>query len=265
MPEWPDVEIFKQYLDATSLHQKIRTVTVRSQKILKDTSAGRLRQALQGRSFESCTHYGKYLFGEVGARERLVIHFGMTGSLKYSQQDSRNGPHDRVVFAFDNGYKLAYVCQRLFGRIGLVTSVDDFLASRGQGPDAMSIDIGRFRRIFEKARGNVKSTLMNQKTIAGIGNIYSDEILFQAGINPGASCDKLADADVKQLYHNMKKVLKRAVERRADLHKLPQSYLVAHRNKGETCPRCHSKIRTRKIGGRTAFYCPNCQKYPHGR
>ena len=262
MPEWPDVEIFKRYLDATSLHQKIQMVTVLSQKILKDTSPESLRQALEGQYFESSIHYGKYLFSEIDNRERLVMHFGMTGSLKYCRQGDANGSHDRIVFAFNNGYKLVYVCQRLFGRVGLVKSVDGFLKSYGQGPDAMRIDIDRFRQIFEKARGRVKPTLMNQKIIAGIGNIYSDEILFQAGVNPAAFCSILTDADVKKLYHNTKKVLKRAVERKADPWKLPQSYLLPHRSRGETCPRCNRKIQTRKIAGRTAFYCPECQKAP---
>jgi formamidopyrimidine-DNA glycosylase len=128
------------------------------------------------------------------------------------------------------------------------------------GPDAMSFGIDDFRRIFESGRGSVKSTLMNQKLIAGLGNIYSDEILFQAGVRPGRKCSNLTDADVKNLHKNMKKVIDRAVERRADPEKLPHSYLLVHRQKGGICPRCHNEIQLKKISGRTAFFCPKCQK-----
>ena len=260
MPEWPDVEIFKRYLDATSLHQKIQTVKVHNQRILKGTSPDKLRQSLPGHCFESTTHYGKYLFVEIDNQYRLVLHFGMTGSLKYSKNDRKNGPHDRVVFTFANGYKLIYVCQRLLGHIGLVKSIPRFLESRELGPDALSAGIDDFRKILKESRGGAKSTLMNQKLIAGIGNIYSDEILFQAGVNPEIQCSKLTDGDAKNLYHNMKKVLKRGVECKADPQRLPESYLLVHRRKGGACPRCHNEIRTKKIAGRTAFFCPKCQK-----
>jgi formamidopyrimidine-DNA glycosylase len=260
MPEWPDVEIFKQYLDATSLHRKIRTVTVHNRKVLEGISPEKLRQVLQGHSFESTTHHGKYLFVEIDNQYYMVLHFGMTGSLRYSKNDRQKESHDRVVFSFVNGYKLVYVCQRLLGHIGLVKSVTQFLESHELGPDAFSVDMEEFKKIFKKSRGGAKSTLMNQKLIAGIGNIYSDEILFQAGINPEIQCSKLTNTDTKNLCRNMKKVLRRAVERKADPQKLPESYLLVHRQKGGSCPRCHNEIRTKKIAGRTAFFCPKCQK-----
>ena len=265
MPECPDVEIFRQYLDATSLHQKIQTVTVHNRKVLEKTSPKKLDQALQGHSLESTTRHGKYLFAKSDDQTTLVLHFGMTGSLQYSKSDRENGPHDRIIFFFTNNYKLAYVCQRLLGRVGLIESVDRFVKGHKLGPDAMHMDLKGFRQIFERGRGSVKSTMMNQKLIAGLGNIYSDEILFQAAIHPAMACSKLSDADVKNLHHNMKKVLKRAVERKADAEKLPKSYLLVYRDKGGACPRCHSKLQTRKISGRTAYFCPRCQGRPQTR
>jgi len=265
MPEWPDVEIFKQYLDATSLHQKIRTLTVLNRKVLEGTSSKKLSQALQGHSFESTNRHGKYLFVKSDNNAVLFLHFGMTGSLRYSKNDREDGPHDRVVFTFKNNYKLVYVCQRLLGRVGLAESIDRFVEKHELGPDALSLDLKDFRQIFEKGRSNVKSTMMNQKLIAGIGNIYSDEILFQAKVHPAMACSKLSDADVKNIHHNMKKVLKRAVERKADPEKLPKSYLLVHRDKDGTCPRCHGRIQTRKISGRTSYFCPKCQRRRRNR
>jgi len=260
MPEWPDVEIFKQYLDATSLHQKIHTITVHNRRIFKDTSPDKLKQALRGHCFESTSHYGKYLFVEIDNRYYLVLHFAMTGSLRYSKNNRKKAPHDRVVFNFVNGYKLVYVCQRMLGYIGLVKSLAGFLESCELGPDAFSVDNKDFKEIFRKSRGGTKSTLMNQKLIAGIGNIYSDEILFQAGVNPKKQCSKLTDADIENLHRNIKKVFRQATKRKADPQRLPKSYLLIHRRKGGVCPRCHNKIETQRIAGRTAFFCPKCQK-----
>lgn len=259
MPECPDVEIFKQYLDATSLHQKIKTVTVRNRKVLEGISPEKMQQALQGHCFESTVRHGKHLFIEIDDQTWLTLHFGMTGSLCYSKTDRKNESHDRIIFAFTNDYRLVYVCQRLLGRVGLIQSIDRFIESHELGPDALSIPLEDFRRLFERGRGSVKTTLMNQELMAGLGNIYSDEILFQAGIHPDMSCSRLTDADVKNLHRNMKKVIKRAVERRADPEKFPRSYLLVHRRKGGTCPRCHHEIQTKKIAGRTAYFCPKCQ------
>ncbi len=260
MPECPDVEIFKQYLDATSLHQKIEKVAVNDGRILKDTSSNKLKRELKGHYFGSTVRHGKHLFVETDNQYRLELHFGMTGFLRYYKNENEKGAYDKVVFAFDNNYKLAYVCTRMLGQVSLIKSIDEFLKNNELGPDALSLDIDDFRQIFESGRGSVKSTLMNQKFIAGLGNIYSDEILFQARIRPDTKCSSLTDADVKKIHKNMKKVIDRAVERRADPEKLPRSYLLVHRQEGENCPRCHNEIQLKKISGRTAFFCPNCQK-----
>jgi len=260
MPECPDVEIFKQYLDATSLHQKIERVAVNDGRILKDTSANKLKRELKGHCFESTVRHGKHLFAETDNQYRLELHFGMTGFLRYHKNEDENGTYDKVVFTFDNNYRLAYVCTRMLGQVSIIKSVDEFLKNNELGPDALSLDVDDFRRIFEKGRGGVKSTLMNQKLIAGLGNIYSDEILFQARIRPDTRCSRLKDADVRRIHKNMKKVIDRAVERRADPERLPRSYLLLHRQKGENCPRCRNEIKLKKISGRTAFFCPKCQK-----
>lgn len=258
MPELPDVESYKRYMDATCLHQQIKTVHVRERRILKDVSPSRLRSTLGGRCFLSTVRWGKYLFVETDDRNWLMLHFGMTGFLKYFKNEEKSGPHARLIITFRNGYHLAYVCQRLLGKVRLVNSVDDFTGSN-LGPDALAVNFRDFKKIIGKSRGGIKSTLMNQKYMAGIGNIYSDEILFQSAVHPKMQGCKLNDRQIKRIYHNMRKVLKRAIERRADLDKLPRSYLLPHRQRGNSCPRCSSALRGEKIGGRTAYFCPRCQ------
>src|SRR5216683_7496785 len=180
MPELPDVETFKRYLDATSLHQRISSVDVRSAYVLKGVSAHELARRLKGRSFESSRRHGKHLFVRADGDVWLRLHFGMTGSLQYFKHEKQAPTHVRVLFVFANNYRLAFDDQRKFGQIGLIGEVDEFLKKRALGPDALDVDLAKFRKMMAKHRGAVKSILMNQRLIAGIGNIYADEILFRA-------------------------------------------------------------------------------------
>ncbi|MFQ6036317.1 MAG: Fpg/Nei family DNA glycosylase [Sedimentisphaerales bacterium] len=264
MPELPDVQTYKRYVDATSLHQQIQTVTVRNRRILRGISANKLKSKLQKRCFQSTTRHGKYLFVKTDNNRWLTLHFGMTGFLKYFKNDKKSGPHDRLIIAFENGYNLAYVCQRLLGTLRLITSVDNFISDIRLGPDALNVDFEQFKKILQESRGAIKSTLMNQKRLAGIGNIYSDEILFQSNVHPETISSKLNHEQIRKIYHNMGKVLKKAIERQANPNKLPNSYLLPHRQKLNRCPRCNGILKTTKVMGRTAYFCPNCQRNKTG-
>jgi formamidopyrimidine-DNA glycosylase len=259
MPELPDVESFRNYFDATSLHQKIKDAEVRNRKILKNISAGRLKRELKGKSFQSTSRHGKYLFAKINTNLWLMLHFGMTGYLKYFKDIQKDEPHDRLLISFNNGFHLAYVCQRLLGKVTLLQSIDDFIQDNKVGPDALDMDFKTFKNAVAGSRGAVKSTLMNQKRIAGIGNIYADEILFQSGTHPKLPANTLSDKKIKQIYQNMKKVLKKTIQKQANPDRFPRSYLIPHREKRGKCPRCNSIIENTKVAGRTAYFCPHCQ------
>src|SRR5438034_10115532 len=200
MPELPDVETFKRYLDATSLHQPIKGVEVRSVYVLKGVSAREFGRQLKGRSFESSCRHGKHLFVRTDGDLWLRLHFGMTGSLEYLK-DQRQAPKDtRVLFGFANHSRLAFRDQRKFGEIGLLKDVDEFLRKRALGPDALDISRSQFQEIFGKHCGAVKTILLNQKLIAGIGNIYADEILFRARIHPATQASALNEKTVTKLF-----------------------------------------------------------------
>ena len=113
---------------------------------------------------------------------------------------------------------------------------------------------------FEGARGAVKSALMDQHKLAGIGNIYSDEILFQSRIDPRTDVRKLDRKDLEAMYRNMRKVLKASITAKAELSELPDDFLLRYRKKGAACPDCSGRMGTITIGGRTAYYCPMCQE-----
>src|SRR5438876_7855341 len=163
MPELPDVETFKRYLNATSLHQRIANVDVRSAYVLKGVSARELERRLKRRRFESSRRHGKHLFVRADGDLWLRLHFGMTGSLRYFKHEEQAPRHTRVLFVFGNAHRLAFEDQRKFGEIGLIEDVNEFLKKRALGPDALDITLSQFREILGRHRGSVKTILLNQK------------------------------------------------------------------------------------------------------
>src|SRR5262249_34552577 len=171
MPELPEVETFRRYLDATSLHQRITGVEVRDAYVLKRVSARELTRRLKGRRFENTHRHGKHLFVRAGDELWLRLHFGMTGSLEYLKRDQAAPKTARVIFRFNNNRRLAFDDQRKFGEVELLKDVDEFLRARGLGPDAIEINFSQFQAILGKHRGAVKAILLNQHLISGIGNL----------------------------------------------------------------------------------------------
>jgi formamidopyrimidine-DNA glycosylase len=264
MPELPDVETFKRYFDATSLHQRIGHVDVRDAYILKGISARELARGLKGRRFESSRRHGKHLFVRADGDLWLRLHFGMTGSLRYFKHEKQAPKHTRVLFVFASAHSLAFEDQRKFGEIGLIENVNEFLKKRALGPDALDISLPQFKEIFGKHRGAVKTILLNQKLIAGIGNIYADEILFRARLHPATQISSLSGKTVTKLFRATRDILKKAIEAKADADLMPKSWLLPHRGKGGECPGCGRKLRSATIGGRTAWFCAHRQKRRSG-
>jgi formamidopyrimidine-DNA glycosylase len=260
MPELPDVEVFRQYMAATSLHKKISKVEIQNTRILKKVSRDRLKRSVAGSSLEGTDRHGKYLFGNLDTGDILVLHFGMTGFLKYFKKSEARPNHPRLTMHFQRGYRLVYDNQRLLGSVFLITDKPDFICKKKLGIDALSIDFKEFAAILNRGRGNLKSTLMNQKLLAGIGNVYSDEILFQARLHPKAAVNRLTSKQQRALFKKMKQVLSAAVERRADPDRMPRTFLLSHRDEEGRCPRCGGGVRKTKISGRSAYFCPVCQK-----
>lgn len=126
MPELPDVEMFKKYLDATALHKTIAQVDVKSEQILEGISVQILKNELLGKRFEMTHRHGKYLFLSFNEAKWLGFHFGMTGFLKYFKKMEKAPPHDRLLIGFSNGYYLAYDSQRKLGKVLVIPDVEEF-------------------------------------------------------------------------------------------------------------------------------------------
>ena len=260
MPELPEVETFKRYLDSTSLRQRITIVEVRDAYVLKGVSARELARRLKGRRFESTHRHGKHLFARAGSELWLRLHFGMTGSLEYLNNSEPTPKSARVIFRFANNRRLAFDDQRKFGEIELVEDMDEFLQRRALGADVLEISLSQFKAILGKHRGAVKASLLNQQLLAGIGNLYADEILFHARMHPAREAATLNDKDLTRLFRATHSVLKKAIALKTDFNRLPKSWLLTHRGKAGRCPRCGRKLQSATIGGRTTWFCAHCQK-----
>lgn len=264
MPELPDVQMFKHYLDTTSLHQAISGVRVTRDRILEDVSPRRLGSALKHHAFCESRRHGKYLAVALDDGRQLVLHFGMTGYLRYVERDEPDSAHARLIVTFDNGHRLDYDNQRMLGRVRLVDDFDRLIEQLDLGPDAMDVTRACFEERLRGHRGAIKSTLMDQSILAGLGNIYTDEVLFQARIHPLTPTDVLSERERHALYRMMRKVLRKAIDVDTEAARLPRSYLVPHRHSGARCPRRNGTIRQIRVGGRSTYFCPTCQ-VKHGR
>ncbi len=281
MPEIPEVESFKSYLSKTSLKKTITDVQFRGKKnLIQSISKTAFKKQLVGTKFSSVARHGKYLIIELsGSDEKLVMHFGLTGSLAFEKDADNEAKYAKVIFIFENGSALDWIDRRLFAKLWLVKNIDEISGIKQLGPDATLLTQKEFLNLAHAAKHkNVKVFLMDQDIIAGIGNEYSDEILFQAGINPEHSLSDLSYAQLKKMYTAMKSVLKYFIAFRkkyiaklagaqyfstADISvpKIKESYLQAHRHTDGLCPKHKNhQLKIKKIGGRSAYYCPVDQK-----
>ncbi|KKL78513.1 hypothetical protein LCGC14_2024110 [marine sediment metagenome] len=258
MPELPEVETFKRYLDKSSLRQLIKDVKVNDERIL-NVDYSYLRKSVVNKQFVSSTRHGKYLFVWLNPKF-LVMHFGMTGDLQYYNVKFAEPKFSKVIFYFKNNYNLSYKSTRMFGKIEIVDSIEVFIKMKHLGPDAFKMSFEEFTGALKRRTAILKNALLNQSFIAGIGNIYSDEILFRTKLHPKTKLNNLAENQVNELFTNIKEVLEYGIKTKGDFSTYPADYLIPHRKKEEHCPTCDTEIERFEISGRHGWFCPTCQK-----
>lgn len=187
------------------------------------------------------------------------MHFGMTGSLTAYDEADEESRFARLVFHFAGGRRLAFNNMRKFGWLELTDSPQEYLEREEIGPDALAVSRPSFHERIGSSGAMIKSALMNQKKIAGLGNVYSDEILFQTGIRPDAKAKQLSRERTDKVFDAMREVLQKTIELDADRTRMPDGWLAPIRTEQTQCPRCKGAIATKTVGGRTAYFCPECQ------
>jgi len=260
MPELPEVSTFQKYLDGTSLDQKIQEVIVRDEKIIRNMSGEMFARGLTGRSLVNSYRRGKYLFARMDNGHSLLLHFGMTGDLCYYHQPEDQPKHERFHLRFDHGAILGFDCPRKFARILLLEDEGAYIESIQLGEDALKIKESDFIAAAKSRKCTIKGLLLNQKILAGVGNLYADEVCYQCQVHPASRVIALPPNKLKEMHRKLQKILSTAVESHAHYKEYPDDWFWAWRKDGALHPKTGEIIERTKIAGRTSYYFPKYQK-----
>jgi formamidopyrimidine-DNA glycosylase len=251
LPELPDVEGFRRVARAAA-GRRIEAVEVLDESLLRDGRAN----TIEGASFGHPVRHGKWLILPAGDAE-VLLHFGMTGGLEWARRGSRRHRHDRIVFVCQGG-ELRYRNMRKFGGVWISKRGTERVTG-ALGPDAAEVDSERFRELLLRRRGGVKAALMDQRLVAGLGNLMVDEITWRARVHPRAQVDRLSRRRIDRLWDAMDGVVRQSLP----TGRVPpiDGWLTAVRDERDAaCPRCGSRLRRATVAGRTTVWCPRCQR-----
>jgi formamidopyrimidine-DNA glycosylase len=278
VPELPEVETIRRGLDKEFVGKRIKSVEVTGARSIRRHSAPKeFTSRIEGKKITATERKGKYLLVRLEGGDILVVHLGMSGQLLLAKSPKEPvAKHTHVTLTFSPGGQLRFVDPRTFGEL-FVTTPDQLedvvpeLAHLGFDPLEDVMSWTDFAQLLYSKKTKIKALLMDQKVIAGIGNIYSDEILFAAGLRFDRSSESLTTQEIRRLYRAMIETLQEAVKHRGssladeqyrDLFGEVGDYQSQHNvydREGERCRRCRSTIARIKWQGRSTFYCPQCQ------
>ena len=276
MPELPEVETIRRDLEKEVLGKRIKTVEVTGlRSIRRHASKKQFTARLEGTKIESVSRRGKNLLIDLG-EDLLIVHLGMSGQLLKAAPKDPTIKHTHVVITFTVGGQLRYVDTRTFGELYVVSKERlaeeaPELSDLGFDPVEDVMSWQDFGTKLVRKQAQLKSVLMDQKFVAGIGNIYSDEILWEAGLRYDRPSHTLSIQEVRRLYRAIGEVLNEAIKQRGssladetyrDLYGAIGGFQLQHNvyaRDGQPCKRCRHAIGKQKFAGRSTFYCPSCQ------
>jgi len=258
MPELPDVEEYRSRI-TPALNKEISDVTV-TDKDFVGLTGRTMKRHFKGKKFSMTSRRGKHLFVHTNNHDVVVMHFGMTGEINLIPKEEDLPEYTKIAWTVEDAKILCYINKRKLGFIEIIQDVDKYTDDKELGKDALEFSSKEFIKSIRTKSSAIKSALTDQSLIAGIGNVYADEILFQCGIYPGRKVDDFTDDALADIFSKMRDVLMTAIKKHADVDKLPDSYLLPHREEGADCPSCKGKIKKTKLSGRSTYYCSSCQK-----
>jgi formamidopyrimidine-DNA glycosylase len=269
MPELPEVETIRRDLTASIVGRTVveAWVSPDAPRLVQGETPESFCRRLAGRAVEELDRRGKYLLLRLDGGLTWIVHLRMTGSLIHG---ARNDRFLRARFRLDDGGELCYADLRKLGTMWLVEDESSVVGKLGPEPLGEAFDPQEMRRLLAKRAAPVKSVLMDQHAIAGIGNIYADESLFEARIRPTKAAGRLSRVAAERLHGAIRKVLVEALADRGSTFSdyvdaegeqgMHQLRVKVFRRTGEPCYVCGTAIRRIKVGGRSTHYCPRCQR-----
>ena len=273
MPELPEVESVRVALEAPLRGRRIEGVRLPDERCAAHPAAEAFCDSLRGRAFSALGRRGKFLYAALDDGGKLVVHLRMTGRLLLAEAGEASAAHTRAAFLLDDGRELRFVDARRFGRLWLLRPGEEDtytgMAGLGPEPDDPALDAAYLRGVCGKSRRAVKACLLDQSVVAGIGNIYSDEILHVARIRPDRPACSLSAEEWERLAEYIPRVVRFFTEKNlvtfeeyrqsAGLEYRNTPWLRVYGHAGEACDICGTALERRVIGGRSSVFCPNCQ------
>jgi formamidopyrimidine-DNA glycosylase len=275
MPELPEVETIARGLNTRIAGDVIESVWLGSKPEPLKSSAEEIAAALESKTIRQVRRVGKHIVFDLQSvgnggpsfsekQAQWIVHLGMTGSLRVCRPETELEKHTHAVLQLASGRELRFIDPRRFGRLSVIERFE------APGVEPLEIWFEDFAALFRGRKTPIKSALLNQKLLSGVGNIYADEALFRAGIRPRRRAAALRREELKRLHSALKKVLKEAirlggssVSDYVDAEGEEGFFQLKHRvygREGEPCLTCKNPIKRIVIAGRSSHYCPNCQK-----
>src|SRR5882724_9722736 len=269
MPELPEVETIANGLNKRVAGDRIDSVWVGSKPEPLKSSAAEISGALEGAKVERVRRVGKHIVfdlsaGKAASGSEWIVHLGMTGKMLVAAPETETPKHTHLVAKLASGRELRFVDPRRFGRLSVAEGFE------AGGSEPLEVQLDHFVSLFHGRKTPIKSALLNQKLLRGVGNIYADESLFRAGIRPRRRASSLTREDLRRLYPAVQEVLREAialggssVSDYVDADGEEGFFQLQHRvygREGEPCLVCKTPIKRVVIAGRSSHYCPKCQK-----
>ncbi len=274
MPELPEVEAIKRAIEPQIQGLSIKNIDIRRQEIIAHPTADEFVQRLTGQMVDGMERRGKFLLIRLESGDRVILHLRMTGCLLFTPSGHPEEKHTHLVFQMENGCELRFSDTRRFGRFWLMKEDEEDtysgIGKLGKEPFDHAFTAEYLRARLERRKKAIKECLLDQSIIAGIGNIYSDEILFRAKIYPARPANSLTGEEWERLAWIIPECLSFFIEKNEitpeeylktkgqDYRNTP--FLQVYGHAGEPCPVCGEPLIRTVIGGRSSTWCPNCQK-----
>ena len=271
MPELPEVEIVRRTLAPHLLGRKIINTEIYLDRMIKHPSPKQFISEIKCSTINNILRRGKYLIISFDNQKLLIIHLRMTGALLASESEEAP-PYAKIKFKLSDGNYLWYTDIRTFGTLYLVNTGENIvkgLSGLGPEPTKDQLKLSYLKEIFGKRKAPVKSVLLDQTAIAGLGNIYVDEALATSGIKPDRKANELTEKEIKKLHKAIIDVIAKGIENGGTTFRdykdgegkkgSNQNYLLVYGRSGQACNKCGSIIEYTRVAGRGTSYCPKCQ------
>lgn len=280
MPELPEAEVVRRDLEREVLGRRVKKAEVRQTKnamraIRKHSRRGEVTAPLKGAKIESISRRGKYIMLYFDNGKILVVHLGMSGQLVYTKPSAEIENHTHIVIQFTVGGQLRFIDPRTFGQVFVIDAdeIDSVKELNGLGIDPLedALTWQYFSETLIKRKTKLKRLLTDQGFISGLGNIYSDEILFASGLRYDRRSDDLSSQEVRRLYRAIQEILQDAIKHRGTSAQDDQyvdlageageyqEHLRVYQREGKACRRCRTPIERQRWSNRSTYFCPRCQ------